>query len=190
LKNINYKMCKQCKISPVYEFTNKIKLCKNCFIKYFQKKVLYTIRKFKMIKKDEVIGYEKKRDFRGVVLFDILLMFSKKAMIEIIKLPTKKKINKKAVSSTIDSESDKITHILIKGKTSQLKEVSPINKKQIKPLYLFLDEEVRLYAKLKKLKFKEEKIKQDNISSFINDLEKKHPEIKRAIVNSYLELYN
>ena len=143
-----------------------------------------------MIKRGEIIGYSNKKDFRGVVLYDLLKMFSKKAMIEIVKLPTRRKINKKGVSSTIDSESDKITHILIKGKTSQLKEISPVDKEIIKPLYLFLDEEVKLYAKLKKLKFKQEKIKQDNISSFINNLEKKHPEIKRAIVNSYLELYS
>ncbi len=183
-------MCKQCQINPVYEFTNKRKLCKTCFTRYFQKKALYTIRKFNMIKRGEIIGYLNKQDFRGVVLIDILKMFSKKSMIEIVRLPTKKKIDKKAISSTIDSESDKIVHILIKGKNSQLKELSPINKKIIKPLYLFLDKEVKLYAKLKKLKFKEKKIKQDNISSFINNLEKKHPEIKRAIVNSYLELYN
>jgi len=64
----------------------------------------------------------------------------------------------------------------------------------IKPLYLFLDEEVLLYAKLKKLKFKKEikgkKTKKDKISNFIDDLEVKHPEIKHAIINSYLELYN
>ena len=143
-----------------------------------------------MIKREEIIGYEDKIDFRGVVLYDILKMFSKKAMIKIIKLPTREKIDKKAISSTIDSESDKITHILIQGKTSQLKELSPANKKIIKPLYLFLDEEIKLYAKLRKLRFNQEKIKQDKISSFINSLEKKHPEIKRAIVNSYLELYN
>jgi len=46
-----------------------------------------------------------------------------------------------------------------------------------------------LYAKLKKLKFKNQKEQKNEISLFVDDLEKKHPEIKRAIVNNYLELF-
>jgi uncharacterized protein (TIGR00269 family) len=48
--------CKNCKTNPVITLTNsKISLCKNCFIKYFEKKVLKTIRKFRLIdKKDNI----------------------------------------------------------------------------------------------------------------------------------------
>ena len=182
-------MCKLCNTKPVYEFTNQRKLCARCFINYFQKKALYIIRKFKMIKSGDVIVYKNKGDFRGVVLEDVLKMFSEKAMVEIIKNKLNKKITKKAISSTIDIESDKIIHSLIKGNVKDLKKVSPVEKNIIKPLYLFLDEEVLLYAKLKKLKFKKKVEKKDKISSFIDDLETKHPEIKRAIINSYLELF-
>jgi len=72
-------MCKQCEKNPVYEFTNKRKLCKNCFIRYFQKKVLYTIRKFKMAQSGSVIDYENGKGFREVVLEDVLEMFVEKA---------------------------------------------------------------------------------------------------------------
>lgn len=209
-------MCKLCEKNPVYEFTNQRKLCARCFINYFQKKVLYIIRKFKMIRNNDVVVYENKGNFRGVVLEDVLKMFAEKAMVDLVKLRSqardidkklitknssvnsskkfrakrgKSRIHKIAIPSTIDTESDKLVHNLIKGNVKSLKELGPVNKNLVKPLYLFLDEEVLLYAKLRKLKFKKQKIEKDKISSFIDDLEIKHPEIKRAIINSYLELY-
>jgi len=185
-------MCKLCEIKPVYEFTNQRKLCARCFINYFQKKVLYIIRKFKMIQNNDDVVYENKGDFRGVVLEDVLKMFAEKAFISLHRNPPttlKKKSAKIALSSTIDTESNKLVHNLIKGNAKNLKELGPVVSKIIKPLYLFLDEEVLLYAKLKKLKYKKKIEKKDKISNFINDLEVKHPEIKHAIINSYLEIF-
>jgi len=204
-------MCKLCETKPVYEFTNQRKLCKTCFVRWFQKKVLYTIRKFEMIKKNEVIGYDNS-GFRGIVLEDVLKMFAEKSIVELapqaytkevrepaeagpekfslkiftkgIKLPSKKKLDKIAIASTTDLEADKIIHFLIKGKG---KLDSAVDGKIIKPLYLFLDKEVLLYAKLRKLKFKKIKEKKDKISKFIDELEKMHPEVKQAIVSSYLK---
>ena len=204
-------MCKLCETKPVYEFTNQRKLCKTCFVRWFQKKVLYTIRKFEMIKKNEVIGYDNS-GFRGIVLEDVLKMFAEKSIVELapqaytkevrepaeagpekfslkiftkgIKLPSKKKLDKIAIASTTDLEADKIIHFLIKGKG---KLDSAVDGKIIKPLYLFLDKEVLFYAKLKKLKFKKIKEKKDKISKFIDELEKMHPEVKQAIVSSYLK---
>jgi len=196
-------MCKLCETRPVYEFTNQRKLCRICFIKYFQKKALYIIRKFKMIRNNDVVAYENKGDFRGVVLEDVLKMFSEKAFISLHRVPTTlnkqltrkhkltkfNKSTKVAIPNTIDTESDKIVHSLIKGNAKNLKELGPVVGKIVKPLYLFLDEEVLLYAKLRKLKFKKQKIEKDKISKFIDDLEQKHPEIKHAIINSYLEIF-
>ena len=206
-------MCKLCETKPVYEFTNQRKLCARCFINYFQRKVFYIIRKFKMIKNNDIISYEKRGDFRSVVLEDVLKMFAEKAMIGLVKLRsqvrdidkkliTKKSlINsskkyqakrdkvKKAIPATLDTESDKLVHELINENVKDLKKLAPVQEKVIKPLYLFLDEEILLYAKIKKLKFKKKIEKKDKISNFIDDLEQKHPEIKRAIINSYLELF-
>ena len=173
----------------VYEFTNKRKLTKTEFLKWFQKKAIYIIRKFRIISDGDVIVYENKRDFRGVVLEDILKMFSEKANVGIVKNKYNKKTTKTAISSTIDTEADKFIHKLIKGNAENLKNLAPVHKKIIKPLYLFLDKEVLLYAKLKNLKFKKTEEKKDKLSRFIDELEKNHPEIKRAIVNSYLELF-
>jgi hypothetical protein len=181
-------MCKQCETNPVYEFTNKRKLCKNCFVNYFNKKFLFTIRKFSMIKHGDIIGYRKNNNFKGTVLEDMLNFFSKKSGITIVRLPNKK-ANKIASDSSIDFESNEIVKTIIEGNAANLKKDLPTEKNLIKPLYLFSDEEIMLYAKIKGLKFKEEKNKKNKIESFINNFEKKHPEVKRAVVNSLLELY-
>ena len=262
-------MCRQCELKPVYEFTNKRKLCKRCFIRYFQKKVLYTIRKFEMIGKEDVVGYDvsgthhqvgpeevglkegciplwarepatqapknillniftkgahfartpkhfsKKMFTRGIVLEDVLKMFAEKAIVELVKLPSNtprvypeksfskiftkgRKLDKIAIASTIDLQANEIICTLIQGEAKDLKKLKPVDGRIIKPLYLFLDKEVLLYAKLRKLKFvknKKEAVRssllerqKDKISNFIDELEKKHPEVKRAVVNSYLSL--
>jgi tRNA(Ile)-lysidine synthase TilS/MesJ len=179
-------MCKQCDTNPVYEFTNQRKLCRSCFIKYFQKKVLYTIRKFGMIRNGDIIGFADKKDFRSVVLKEILEIAEKRANVKIVKLPSKK-TNKITVPLTLDSEAEDIVNAIIE-KNLENQNVSPVENKIIKPLYLFLDEEVLLYAKLRNLRFNKKKEKKNKLSEFIGGLEKKHPEIKRAIVNSYLKI--
>ena len=49
-------MCKECDIKPVYITLNHNKLCKNCFIRYFEKKVLRTIRTYQLIEDNDKIG--------------------------------------------------------------------------------------------------------------------------------------
>ncbi len=196
-------MCKQCEIKPVYEFTNKRKLCGSCFVRYFHKKVLYTIRRFGMIPKGSVVGY----DGDDAVLEDVLEMFGEKAIVKVKSFSMRgvaygdnsikaerhdkvwrgAKIDLIAISSTLDSESDKIIHELIKGDIKKLKS-GPVEGNVIKPLYLFLDEEVKLYAKLRGLKYSQAKKKGDSIGLFVEDMEKKHPELKRAVVNGWLGL--
>jgi len=180
-------MCKLCETNPVYEFTNKRKLCKRCFVKWFQKKVLYTIRKFGMINNGDIVGYKKSKNFKSVVLENVLKMLAEKGNVKVVKLPSRK-INKIAVLSTIDLEAEEIIKEIIKGDLKKLDEIKSVVNKIIKPLYLFLDKEILLYAKLKGLKYKKEKLEKDKISKFIDETEKKHPEVKRAIVNSFLKL--
>src|SRR4030043_1529049 len=163
-------MCRLCQTNPVYEFTNKRKLCGRCFIHYFEKKVLYTLRKFNMIKRDDIVGYKKENNFRSAVLEEILNFVSEKSGIRIVKL-IDKKANRIAVDSSIDSEAEKVIKELIKGNAVNLKKNLPVEGKIIKPLYLFLDEEILLYAKLKKLNFISRKSKKDKIGRFIGESE-------------------
>lgn len=58
-------MCKYCKTNPVIILPNSnISLCKSCFIKYFEKKVLKTIRQFDLIERKEniVVGVSGGKD--------------------------------------------------------------------------------------------------------------------------------
>lgn len=49
--------CKNCNSNPVIELVNNnIKLCKSCFIKYFERKVFKTISKYNLIDDNDVIG--------------------------------------------------------------------------------------------------------------------------------------
>jgi tRNA(Ile)-lysidine synthase TilS/MesJ len=150
-----------------------------------------------MIHQGDIISYNKNSGFREVVLEELLNIYAEKSNVKLVKTAKqtiKNKSNKIAVSDTIDSESANILDILIHEKSDNLKKISPIvkekNKTIIKPLYSFLDEEVLLYAKLRNLKFKAETTKSNNLSQFLKNLESKHPEVKRAVVNSYLKLYN
>ncbi|MBU2104510.1 MAG: hypothetical protein KKF67_01905 [Nanoarchaeota archaeon] len=177
-------MCNLCNTKPVYEFTNKRKLCKTCYIRWFEKKLLYTIRKYNMIKKNDVVRYIKEDDFRSIVLEESLKILADKGR---VKLTKGIKYNKFAVPATIDLTANKIFRDTIK-KPVELSNTKPVHKKIIKPLYLFLDREILLYAKLKKLKFKVSKEKKNKIEKFLDELEEKHPEVKRAIVNSYLSI--
>ena len=187
-------MCKQCQLNPVYEFTNQRKLCKMCFIKWFEKKFLYIVRKFNMFNMEDRVGYSGDGSFREVVLESLLKMFAERRSLKLIKLPSGKKTDRIALATTADLEAYKISEELIKGEVKNLKQISPVEKTggkiTIKPLYLFLDKEVLIYAKLKKLKFKEKKSEagENKFSELIDNLEKKHPEIKHAIINYFLEL--
>jgi len=179
-------MCKICETKPVYEFTNGRKVCGICFVRWFQKKVLYTIKRFSLVKKGEIIGYSKKQGFRDVVLEDILTYYHTRAPVSLVKLPNKK-ADKIAVSSTTDSEAIVFISGLLKDKLVK-KERFPLYKDTIKPLYLFTDQEVLIYAGLRKLKFKQEKNTRSHVSELLNNLELKHLEIKHAIISGILQL--
>jgi hypothetical protein len=137
-----------------------------------------------MIKREETVCFKNLGSLRDVVLKNVLDYFSERTGMEIVK--NKKKGCKLAVSDTLDE-----TSLAFVGQTFGKDKGSllPVVKNKIKPLYLFLDKEVSLYAKILKLKFKVNKKKQDKLAMFIDRLEKNHPEVKRAIVNSYLELF-
>jgi len=183
-------MCEQCRLKPIYVFTNKRQVCARCFINYFQKKFLYTIRKFKMLNRNDIVLCEnKKQDFRKVVLKYLLKTFSERSSIKITNLKTKANSTKKAIATTTDLAAYEIILSTINKNSRDFSKMLPVVKKTIKPLYLFLDKEVLLYAQLKKLKFEKQQIKKtDKIVKFIDELEKKHPEIKRAIVSGFLKL--
>lgn len=216
-------MCKLCELKPVYEFTNKRTLCKSCFVHWFQKKVLYVIRKFNMLNSGDKVGFARGKSFRDAVLEDVLKMYSEKGHVELKEIRSLcsrliasrqtssrrfakkllspqnfkvnvneiagegKKLSKLAISSTSDTETYNLISEIF---NSKIQKHLPVEGKIIKPLYFFLDKEVLLYAKLRRLKFKleKEKNKKDKLMQFVDELEKKHPEIKQATVNGISEM--
>lgn len=137
-----------------------------------------------MINRDDIIYFKSNKNFKDVVIEEVLKLVIERSNIKLTN--NKSKSTKVVISDTIDSEANEIVNCLINKK---IKSFKPVDGKIIRPLYLFSDEEVLLYTKLKGLKFKTKKTKTNDISEFLEKMEKKHPEIKRAVVNSYLKLY-
>lgn len=181
-------MCQLCKSNPVYRFTNKRELCARCFIIYFQKKFLYTLRKFGMISDKDKVYFKKGKSADSVVLADLLKMFSEKSRFFLVN--SKDRADKIAESTYLDSEAEQIIQEIISGDANNLEKFLPVAGKIVKPLYLFSREEILLYAKIKRIKFERLKKSEDKMEVFINQSEEKHPEVKRAIVNGLLKLYS
>ena len=191
-------MCKLCETKSVYEFTNQRKLCKTCFLSWFEKKFFYIMRKFGLVKQGEKVSLKVGKDFRGVVLKHVLGIWIERAGAE------KGAGGKIAVSDTTDVVAMQFVKDIFENKKRDL---GPVVKHVVKPLYLFLDKEVKLYADLIGLKYSKGGMGDSNgvpssggkdiseegkgrLEKFVEGLEKNHPEIKRAIVNSYLALQN
>lgn len=190
-------MCRQCALNPVYELTNKRKFCKNCFCRYFEKKVLHTIRKYRLLDDTKRV-FVICKTIKGKIILNILNKIAKKRGIEVIQsrsYPKTKKYGRIALEDSIDDEAFSIIFAMM-GKNPSFYFIGPDIKKGnrifIKPLYFCLDKEIELYAKINSIKGKtrlpEKNALKLKISDFIDFMEEKHPEIKNAIVNSILEI--
>ena len=180
-------MCKNCEKEPVYEFTNQKKLCKNCFIYWFNKKFSETIKKYNLILPKEKITYKKSSEVKTAVLEDNLKYIQSKGYINLV---NSGKYDKLALTDNLDSTSYQFIEDLLKNKIKEAEKLKIMNKKEIKPLFFFLDKEIELYAKLRNLKYKKESKKTTEWINFIDELEQKHPELKQAIIQSYLKIFN
>ncbi len=159
--------CKLCKKNFVWKFTNKRTLCRDCFVKYFEKKVRGTIRKYKM-----PICSVRGTDLRVKVINNILG-----------KLKNRKG---KISEESLDDISNKILHIIMYG-DGRIEKMKPKNQ----PLYFLSNKEILLYAKIKKIRGKLKKNKDnkvEKIDKFIQEIEKRNPDVRHDIVNALLEV--
>ena len=77
--------CKNCKTKPVIKLPNSnVQLCKNDFIKYFEKKVTKTIGKYKLIEKGDYVGIACSGGKDSTALLYILNRLSKKKNFKVI----------------------------------------------------------------------------------------------------------
>ena len=139
------------------------------FIKYFESKVLYTIRKFNLLK-----------EVRNKLKFPL----------HVKELFSLEKIEKIKISKEcLDDISVQIFSSLMKSSgTKNLKDLLPITSKVIRPFYLMSRQEMIIYSKLKKLEYKDHE--KSKLSDFLDELEKNQKNIKNSIVSSLLKIEN
>ncbi len=74
--------CKNCLNNPVIKLTNnKIVLCKQHFIKYFEKKVFHTIKNYKLVEKNDKVGIAVSGGKDSLSVLNILVMLKNKIKI-------------------------------------------------------------------------------------------------------------
>ena len=159
-------VCKNCKIRPVWKFTNQTQLCRNCFIDYFERKVFRTIRKDKMLFKGKIIRLKKDSTLNAQVLKFVL---EKKFPVIFGGKPNFSFDN-------LSQAAEEIFSNILKGKFEGPK---PNNK----PLYFLSDKEVELYAKLKGIKGKTRKHNKE-IQQLFGRFTAKNPDLEHNIVNA------
>ena len=169
-RNFLIMTCKLCKSKPVWKFTNQQQLCAGCFVRYFEKKVKSTIKKYQM-----PVCSLRKNSLKAKIVNNIIKNLQE--------IPGRKG---KLSDNSLNDISNKIIYIMMYGKESQLKKLLPKNH----PLYFLSDKEIKLYAKIKKIKARLEKPKDKlaEINSFVNKIEEKNPDIRHNIIGALLKI--
>lgn len=186
--------CSKCKKPSVVQLPNsEVKLCRSCFAKYFEKKSRKTIRVYKLLsKKPETVGVDLSKGKKSQVLMYILERIEQQrhGKLKLIKLKDikKSKLKKIAIPQSLDDEAE---DILINQISKKQKSLGPKTTKTIKPLYSLTEEEINLFAKIKKFT-KKEKLDPSKklIKKELNNFEKKYPGTKYSIVKAFLETLN
>ncbi len=170
--------CQKCKAHSVYEFTNKARLCRNCFIDYFERKMFRTIRKYQM-SLPGIAG--DKNDVRYKIT---------KTIKEKIKINRKPEVK---IATGIKNLNDFSAEIIsgVMNTKFNAKDFLPKTKNQEFPLYFMPDNEIILYAKLKRItgsiKRKENKM-QKEINILFSEIEKSDRDARHAVVNSVAKI--
>lgn len=159
----------------VITLQNGSRLNERQFIKYFEKKVFYTIRKFNLFEK-----------LRGKCnKLDVKELFSRSRV-------GNTNISKECLD---DISVSIIKEMMKKQGKKELKKLLPQYSNVIRPFYLMSKEEMNLYARLKKIKIPENHQGKNSINhlpllSFLNELEKNQKNVKNSIVSSLLKIEN
>jgi len=159
--------CKKCKTKPVWKFTNQTQLCANCFCDYLERKVLRTIRKLELLPSNREFILKKSENINTKVLIFVLKKnFS-------VKFSDKSNINDKNLSDFAEADFESV----LNGKFGK-------KEKNKSPLGDLSDEEIELYAKLKKIKGKKAKRNQ-KIQDLFDKFRKKNPDLEHNVVNAW-----
>jgi len=181
-------------------------------IKGYRERLIKKLKEFCKREKIKLRIFSFKREF-GFNLDDIVKKIKKSGLSNCYVCSILKRwlLNRKArqfgfsiiaTGHCLDDEAETILLNQFKGNPELLAKLGPVTgilkiKKfvqRIKPLYLCSEEEIILYAKIKKLPLSLEvcplrgKTFRVEIRNLLSQMEKKHREIKNAIVNSFLQI--
>ncbi len=152
----------------VWKFTNKRELTASEFVRYFEKKVFATIRKFGMLPGDRIF----KLSGTGIN-FSVLKHILQK------KFEVKK--GKDFSSENLSQIAEEIFENVLKGKFN-IKGLKPEELKA--PLYFLSDAEVEVYASLCKIKGRKRK-RNKKIQLLFSRFMKKNPDLERCVVKGW-----
>jgi len=157
-------------MKAVYTLPNGKTLGPGDFCRYFEKKVLYTVRKFDMPGEARI---KKNPSINSKVLYHLYNQFGFLR-------------NDSKTIALDDSTDDIATAMMESWFANKTADLSPKSSKIIRPMFLVTEQEIMIYASLKHIDGKQKKKSQARI--MLDSMEKVHPEIKRAIAQAYLQL--
>ena len=157
----------------VWKFTNKRELNRGEFIRYFEKKVFATIRKFDMLPSSGGIRLKDDGTLNAKVLKQVL---EKKFSVSFVKSG---KVD--FVSLNLSDISEMIFEDVLKG------DFSCVNIKNA-PLYFLSDAEIELYSKLGSIRGKKSK-RNKKVQSLFEKFFKKNPDLEQNVVRAGEQLF-
>ncbi|MDO8516565.1 MAG: hypothetical protein Q7S33_00410 [Nanoarchaeota archaeon] len=166
--------CTNCTKNSVWEFTNQTKLCKKCFIDYFERKIFRTIREFHIIKGKSVIYLKKENSLNNNVLKFVL---KNKFSIKFSNNPDFSSENLSELAENNFAEILKGNFKLLKSKKQNL----------FFPLQNASDKEIELYAELNKISGKKRK-ENKGIRELFERFMKKNQDLEHNIINASEQL--
>ncbi|HDD70611.1 MAG TPA: hypothetical protein ENF94_00460 [Candidatus Woesearchaeota archaeon] len=151
------------------------KYCKRCFLRIFEKRVRKELQRYRWFKKGDKVLILDDSTSKTDILKEVFL-----PLVEAIRIPVKiGKRRRKGYRIVTPENADDECHAFLAAITKN-KEWK--KKEEIKPLRQITDEEIQLYIKIKG--FNPYKRKKDELYEFIDDMEKKYPETKFALLKS------
>jgi hypothetical protein len=176
--------CTKCSRQARASFRQIGNLCENHFIELIEKRVRKQLRTGKIIKKNDrilFINNESKEYYAGYHLLKSIIK-GLPVKIEIKKSKSlnpkpAKKYDKVIVPWSLDDEAEEFINLLFNKKKPK-----KFSKKSVKLLHNVSEEEIELFAKIKRFKYR--KTKKSKIKQMLDKLENRYPGYKFSLLNS------
>jgi hypothetical protein len=149
------------------------KYCDKCFLKIFEKRIRKELQNYKWFKKKEKALIIDDKTTKTKIIKELVQPLIETAQIHVETGKKEKKGYRTISPENLEDTAEKFLETTIKNK--KLKK-----DKKIRPLQKITDAEINQYAKIKKLKRYERK--KSRIITFLDELEKKNPEIKYSLL--------